>query len=282
MMSAMTGATPPNRSLFLELRRYEPRIATIYTLLVLAGWLWFGWPLLWPGVVALLLLAIAVDGVVRPGSNFFIPTVSHGPRGGNKVALSFDDGPDPQVTPAVLDELKRQGARATFFVIGESLAAQPALARRMVAEGHGVANHSWQHSYLQNFRLRAWQIEELSRAERAIVEVTGQPSTRLYRAPVGMKTGDLARGVEALGLRVVAWSVHSRDTLDPDPKAMARRVLKRIQGGDIVLLHDGSRVPGGRKDCAEAVHLILAGLREKGLECVTLSELLGPAPGAAA
>jgi peptidoglycan/xylan/chitin deacetylase (PgdA/CDA1 family) len=196
------------------------------------------------------------------------------------VALTFDDGPDPEVTPAVLDELKRHGARASFFVIGKSLAARPALGRRMSAEGHVVANHSWQHSYMQNFRLHRWQAEELTRAERAIETATGHPSTRLYRAPVGMKTGDLARAVEALGLRVVAWSVHSRDTLDPDPAAMARRVLRHIRGGDIVLLHDGSRVPGGHKQCAEAVRLILAGLREKGLKCVTLTELLGPTPGA--
>jgi peptidoglycan/xylan/chitin deacetylase (PgdA/CDA1 family) len=262
--------------LFLELRRHEPRIALAYTLLILAGWLWFDSPLLWPGLVALLLWAVAVDGVMRPGSGLFIETVKHGPRGSDAVALTFDDGPDPEVTPALLDELKRQGAQATFFVVGAALAAQPELARRMVAEGHVVANHSWQHSYMQSFRLHRWQTDELIRAERAIETAIGQPSTRLYRAPVGIKTGDLARAADDLGLRVVAWSVHSRDTLDPDPQAVARRVLKRVQGGDIVLLHDG-----GRKQCVEAVRLILAGLRERGLKCVTLTELLGPTPGAA-
>ena len=269
----MTAASSP---LFMELRRYEPRIAFFYTLALLAGWLWFGWPLLWPGLVALLLWAIAVDGVMRPGSQLFIETVQHGPRGSDKVALTFDDGPDPEVTPALLDELKRERAGATFFVVGTALAAQPALGRRMVAEGHVVANHSWQHSYMQGFRLHRWQTEELLRAERGIEAATGRPSTRLYRAPVGMKTGDLARAAADLGLRVVAWSVHSRDTLDPDPQAMARRVLRRIRGGDIVLLHDG-----GRRTCVEATRLILAGLREKGLKCVTLTELLGPVPGAA-
>jgi peptidoglycan/xylan/chitin deacetylase (PgdA/CDA1 family) len=179
------------------------------------------------------------------------------------------------MTPALLDELKRQGAQATFFVVGAVLAVQPELARRMVAEGHVVANHSWQHSYMQSFRLHRWQTDELIRAERAIETATGRASTRLYRAPVGIKTGDLARAADDLGLKVVAWSVHSRDTLDPDPQAVARRVLKRVQGGDIVLLHDG-----GRKQCVEAVRLILAGLRERGLKCVTLTELLGPPPAA--
>jgi len=277
----MNSSISSDRPLLLGLRRYEPRIAAAYTLIMLAGWLGFGWPLSWPGVIATLLWVIAVDAVMRPSSGFFIATVTNGPRGSKEVALTFDDGPDPEVTPAVLDELRREGARATFFVIGKSLAAQPELGRRMLVEGHVVANHSWQHSYMQNFRLQRWQAEELARAERAIESATGHPSTRLYRAPVGMKTGDLARAVESLGLRVVAWSVHSRDTLDPDPVAMARRVLRRIRGGDIVLLHDGSRVPGGRKRCAEAVRLILEGLRERGLRCVTLTELLGPTPGAA-
>jgi peptidoglycan/xylan/chitin deacetylase (PgdA/CDA1 family) len=265
----------PFKKICWSLRWYQPRIAFFYTLAVLVGWLWLGWPLLWPGLLALVLMAIAVDSVVRAGSSWFIATASHGARDSNKVALTFDDGPDPEVTPAVLDELKRHGAHATFFVIGQALEAHPELGRRIVAEGHVLANHSWQHSYLQNFRLKSWQQQEIARGEQAIEEITGQPSTRLYRPPVGMKTGDHARAIGALGLKVVAWSVHSRDTVDPDPQSMARRVLRSIRGGDIVLLHDGDRVPGKRQSCAPAVRLILAGLREKGLECVALTGLPG-------
>ena len=273
---------PPLKKFYWWLRWYQPRLALAYTLVVLAGWLGWGWPLLWPGLVALLLMGIAVDSVVRAGSGWFIATVKHGPRHGDAVALTFDDGPDPSVTPAVLDELQRYGARATFFVIGKQLAAHPELGRRIMAEGHVVANHSWQHSYLQNFRLRRWQTAEIGRAEHAIEEVTGHASTRLYRPPVGMKTGDQARALGALGLRVIAWSVHSRDTIDPDPHAIARRVLRGIRGGDIVLLHDGDRVPGRRRSCPEAVRLILAGLREKGLRAVTVPELLGSPPATGA
>lgn len=263
------------KKIYWWLRWYEPRIAFFYTLTVLAGWLWLGWPLLWPGLVALLLMAVAADSVFRAGSGWFIATVSHGNRGCNKVALTFDDGPDPDVTPALLDELKRYGARATFFVIGENLASHPELGRRIVAEGHAIANHTWQHSYLQNFRFLRWQRSELERGERSIEAVTGHPSHRLYRAPMGMKTGDQARAVGELGLKVVAWSVHSRDTIDPNAESMARRVLKHIQGGDVVLMHDGDRVPGRRKSCVPAVRLILEGLRAKGLESVALTELPG-------
>ena len=261
-------------------RWHVPRIAIMYTLTVLGGWWLLGWPLLWPGLLALLLMAIAVDGVTRASSSLFISTVSHGSRDGNKVAITFDDGPDPVVTPALLELLAQHQARATFFVIGRTLAEQPALGRRMVAEGHVLANHSWQHSYFQNFRLWRWQSEEIARCERSIEEVTGRASTRLYRPPVGMKTGDHARAITELGLKVVAWSVHSHDTISPDPQGMARRVLKRVRGGDIILLHDGDRVPGQRASCAPALKLILEGLREKGLESVTLTELMGPPPGA--
>jgi peptidoglycan/xylan/chitin deacetylase (PgdA/CDA1 family) len=261
-----------------RLRWYQPRIALAYTLVVLAGGLWLGWPLLWPGLVALLLMGIALDSVLRPGSGWFIATVTHGPRAIGAVALTFDDGPDPEVTPAVLDELKRRGARATFFVIGKALAAHPELGRRIAAEGHALANHSWQHSYLQNFRLQVWQTAEIGRAEHAIEAVTGHGSARLYRPPVGMKTGDQARAIGALGLKVIAWSVHSRDTVDPEPASMARRVLRNIRGGDIVLLHDGDRVPGRRRSCPAAVRLILDGLHARGLRAVTVPELLGQPP----
>ena len=276
----MSDAAPlnPLQKLYWWLRWNEPRLALAYTLLVLGGWQWLGWPLLWPGLVALLLMSLAVDSVMRAGSSWFIPTVTRGARGGHAVALTFDDGPDPQVTPAVLDELRRHGARATFFVIGKQLAAHPELGRRIVAEGHVLANHSWQHSYLQNFRLREWQAAEIGRCEQAIEEVLGRASPRLYRPPVGMKTGDLARAIGALGLEVIAWSVHSRDTVDPDAGSMARRVLRSIRGGDIVLLHDGDRAPGRRRSCPEAVRLILEGLREKGLHAVTVPELLGDSP----
>lgn len=124
----------------------------------------FGFSLLSVGIPAAILLALFADGIARPGSSLFYPTVTHGPRTGQRVALSFDDGPDPQVTPAVLDALAQYDARATFFTIGRSLEAHPHLAQRLLAEHHELGNHSWQHSRWQNFRRptpaagnRAWR-----------------------------------------------------------------------------------------------------------------------------
>jgi peptidoglycan-N-acetylglucosamine deacetylase len=227
------------------------------------------------GIGAALLLAPLADGIARPSSGLLYPTVSHGARRGDCVALSFDDGPDPEVTPAVLDALAQYGAHASFFVIGRSLQAHPQLARRIVAEHHELGNHSWTHSRWQSFFGLRRQLREIERGAQVIAELSGSAAPPLYRAPMGLKSPPLARAARRLGLTVVAWSLHSRDTRSSDPQRIARRVLQRIRPGDIVLMHDGHDLPGShRPACAPALRLILRGLRERGLRSVTVSELL--------
>lgn len=241
-------------------------------LILAAGVTWGSWPALLAGAACVLLIA---DGIARPASALFYPTVTHGPRDRRRVALSFDDGPDPRVTPLVLDALASSGAHATFFVIGRSCAAHPELARRIVAEGHVLGNHSWQHSRWQNFRFRKWQGEEIDRCQRAIAAVAGKAFAPLYRPPVGLKIGELGRALWRRRLVLVAWSLHSRDTRLAGPEEIAQRVLERVRSGDIVLLHDGHDRPGKHRPfCVQAVTLILLGLRQKGLQCVTIPELL--------
>lgn len=226
-------------------------------------------------------LALVADGVMRPASQLFYPTVTHGPRDRMRVALSFDDGPDPQVTPAVLDALAAHGARATFFAIGQHLAEHPELARRIANAGHELGNHSWQHSRWRHFWSTGAQRAQIERGAVAIAAVNDSRIAAqvppLYRPPVGVKPPPMARAATALGLTVVAWSLHSHDTRGGDPERIARRVLERVRSGDIVLMHDGHDLPGQhRPACAPALHLILAGLAERGLECVTVSDLLQP------
>jgi peptidoglycan/xylan/chitin deacetylase (PgdA/CDA1 family) len=236
----------------------------------------FGFSALSLGVPMALLAAVLTDGIARPSSSVLYPTVTHGPRDRRRIALSFDDGPDPLVTPAVLDALKVHGARASFFVIGQALERQPDLARRMLAEGHELCNHSWRHSRWQNFWGPRAMRDEIARGEQVIGTFTDSISRSLYRSPIGLKSPSLARAAQQQGVRMIAWSLHSRDTRLCDPQQIAVRVLGRIKPGDIVLMHDGHDLPGRhRPACAAAVPLILAGLREKQLECVTVSELIG-------
>lgn len=235
----------------------------------------FGLSMLSLGLPAALLVAVIADGIVRPGSSVLYPTVTHGPRDGRRVALSFDDGPDPEVTPAVLDALAKHDARATFFGIGRSLEAHASLARRLLAEGHELGNHSRQHSRWQSFLDADAQAREIEAGAQAIAALTGSRAQPLYRPPIGLKSPPLARAAYQQGLTLVAWSLHGRDTRSADPERIALRVLERIRPGDIVLMHDGHDVPGRhRPACARALPSILRGLRERGLHSVTVSELL--------
>lgn len=233
-------------------------------------------PSLWSVLVPVLIIAaILLDGALRPGSGFYYPTITHGPRRGNRIALSFDDGPDPDTTPKVLDILSRYKAHATFFVIGRKLTAQPELARRIHAEHHEIGNHTWQHSRLQNLRGARSHREQIQLGVAAIT-ATGQTGAPLFRPPMGLKSPHLATGARKLGVKAcIAWSLHARDTRGATPEKIARRVLKKVRPGDIILLHDGHDLPNAnRPACAEALELILQGLAERGLESVTLSELL--------
>lgn len=222
-------------------------------------------------------LAVLTDGIFRPSSSVFYPTISHGPRDRPRVALTFDDGPDPQVTPAILDVLADADARATFFVIGRRLERHRELGSRALREGHELGNHSWTHSYFQNFYRTNRQQADVERSTRLLQELSGSAAQPLYRPPVGLKSPPLARVAHARKLKVVAWSLHSRDTLARDSEATAARVLSRIAPGDIVLMHDGHEREGEHRGIAAAsLPLILRGLRERGLSCVTVSELLRP------
>jgi peptidoglycan/xylan/chitin deacetylase (PgdA/CDA1 family) len=220
-------------------------------------------------------LMVLTDGIFRPSSSVLYPTISHGPRDRPRVALTFDDGPDPQVTPSILEALAGAGARATFFVIGRHLEKHRELAARALREGHEIGNHSWMHSYFQNFYRTGRQRVDVDRSTRLIQELSGSTAEPLYRAPVGLKSPALARVAHARNLTVVAWSLHSRDTFTRDPDATAALVLSRIAPGDIVLMHDGHERDGAHRGAAAAaLPVILRGLRERGLSCVTVSELL--------
>lgn len=256
------------------LRCHLHQLALAYIVVTAVGMAVVGWPwwvLVIPGV---LLMALVTDGMVRPGSNLFYPTFSHGPRNCRCVALTFDDGPDPEITPQVLDVLAEADTRATFFVVGKSLTAQSGLARRMLAEGHVLGNHSWQHSRWQNFFSARWHARELERGEQAIIGVGGGVCL-LYRPPVGLKSGELAHAAWQHEVTLVTWSLHSHDTFAHHAERIAERVLGKVRGGDIVLLHDGHDRPGRHRPiCVPVLQLILPGLRAKGLGCVTVPELL--------
>jgi peptidoglycan/xylan/chitin deacetylase (PgdA/CDA1 family) len=154
-----------------------------------------------------------------------------------RVALTFDDGPHAQGTPAVLEALARHGATATFFLVGEQVAKRPALAREIVDAGHEVAVHGHRHTLLLRRRVHALS-EDLDRAVAAIADATGVAPT-LYRPPYGVfSSGGLAH-VRARGWRPLLWSTWGRDwERRATAQSIARRATKGLRAGDVVLLHD--------------------------------------------
>lgn len=149
------------------------------------------------------------------------------------AALTFDDGPDPESTPPLLDLLTRHGARATFFLVGRRAAQAPELVARIAAEGHAVGNHSWDHPALP--RLPAAAVTDQLRRTR---DALGDPRPRLMRPPYGDQSLASYLAARRLGYRVIAWSVVGADWLDDDGQAIAARVLAGLRPGAIVLLHD--------------------------------------------
>lgn len=222
------------------------------------------------GAHALLML----DGIFRPASPVLYPTLVRGRSDRPQVALTFDDGPDPEITPRLLDMLAEHDARATFFVIGRQLEKSVAIGKRMLDAGHELGNHSWHHSRLQNFYSAARHGVEIDRCAQLIKSVTGEAREPLYRPPVGLKSPAMARAAHQRNLTAVAWSIHSRDTIIRDANTITRNVLRRIRPGDIVLLHDGHDLDRRHRPIIhQIVPLLLRGLRERGLQSVPVSEL---------
>jgi peptidoglycan-N-acetylglucosamine deacetylase len=186
------------------------------------------------------------------------------------VALTFDDGPGPQWTPMVLDALDRHQAKATFFVVGERLTRHEKLVRKRIAR-HELGNHTWAHHDLA--RLAEEQVrDQILRTHFAIKRVTGETAT-LMRPPWGHLGGSTLVVAEEFGYDVVMWSHQMHEArYESDPPAQARDIVDNVEPGSIVLAHD----VGKRKRLVALSQLdaIITGLRRRGLEPVTVSELI--------
>lgn len=187
------------------------------------------------------------------------------------VALTFDDGPDPEVTPAVLDLLDRQEARASFFFVGKKVEAHPALAAEVVARGHTVENHSYSHPHTFAFRGPAALEREVRCAQEAITQATGRPP-RYFRAPAGIRNLWLEPCLRRSGLALVSWTRRGFDTVTRDATRVASRLARGLRSGDILLLHDGAsaRDAAGRPVVLGALPLLLEALARRSLRATSL------------
>ncbi|MCK4176253.1 polysaccharide deacetylase family protein [Aciditerrimonas ferrireducens] len=155
---------------------------------------------------------------------------------GDRVALTFDDGPDPRTTPRVLTVLDERGLRATFFVLGAAVARSGSLAAEVVAAGHELGVHGFRHEH-HLLRGPGWVLEDLRRAVGVVGEATGQ-APRWFRPPYGQLAAGSLRAARALGLEVVLWSVWGKEFADPELERIRRRLASGLRPGAVVLLHD--------------------------------------------
>lgn len=155
----------------------------------------------------------------------------------SEIALTFDDGPDPDVTPKVLDILDAHQAKASFFVIGDKAAAHPALIREIARRGHSVENHSRRHSSV--FGFFAWNAlkRDIGAAQDIVAGITGHPPD-FFRAPMGIRNPLLDPVIAQFGLRYITWTRRGFDTVARDPAVVLKRLTRNLRAGDVLLLHD--------------------------------------------
>ena len=190
------------------------------------------------------------------------------------LALSFDDGPSP-LTPAILDLLGECGASGTFFLLGRELTARSDVVRRMAAEGHELANHTFSHTRIGTMSPGKLQWE-LARTSDLIDEIAGR-RPRLLRPPYGADAALAGPVASSLGMITVLWSVNPKDWNGKSAEAITRTVLSAASPGAVVVLHDGG---GDRRPTLEALQTVVPQLREWGYSLVTVSELLERSPQA--
>lgn len=196
----------------------------------------------------------------------------------DRFALTFDDGPNPRSTPALLDLLGEHRAKATFFMLGGNVRRHHDLAKRIAAEGHEPANHGdghWPLPLLLPGGIRT----QVLRGGEAIEAATGV-RPRHYRPPFGFMAPGQSRFVRSLGYVSVLGDVYPEDAQRPGVGRIVRRVLGRLQPGSILILHDGSPLgPADRGQTVEALRTILAETDRRGWRAVTVSDLLRAVPG---
>jgi peptidoglycan/xylan/chitin deacetylase (PgdA/CDA1 family) len=242
-------------------------------------------PGLWPWILA----AIAANHLVLfaavfwPRGRLLGPNLVRLPAAAaarNLVSLTFDDGPDPEVTPRVLDLLDRYGMRASFFCVGEKAAAHPEVMREIARRGHGIENHSrshsWAFAFYGLFRLK----REVEAAQLLIAGAAGR-APAYFRAPMGLRSPLLDPVLARCGLHHVSWTRRGFDATARDPERVLRRLTAGLSAGDILLLHDGAgaRTRDGTPVVLAVLPLLLERMKALGLTSVALAEGLADDPG---
>ncbi|MFZ2162049.1 MAG: polysaccharide deacetylase family protein [Sideroxyarcus sp.] len=259
-------------------RNWKPTLAIKLSILVLAGciiatllipalWIWM------LGVICINHGILTIAGLI-PRSTLLGPNIIRLPQTAAQrgmVAITIDDGPDPDVTPQVLDILDRFQAKATFFCIGRLAVQHPELCREIVRRGHDIENHSMSHNWYFSL-LDPWSMHrEVRNAQAVLTGLSGQ-APRFFRATAGLRNPELEPVLAHCGLRLCSWSKRGFDTRVGDADAVFNSLTHDLKGGDILLLHDGSaaRTTRGNPVILDVLPRLLDNLARHNLHSVTL------------
>jgi peptidoglycan/xylan/chitin deacetylase (PgdA/CDA1 family) len=212
-----------------------------------------------------------------PGTGFFLPVICRGTSGKPGVAVTFDDGPDPRITPLLLQLLSRHNVTATFFVVGANAEKHPRIIKDILSFGHSIGNHTFTHDVLIMLKSKKKLRQEIELAQTRLKQFGVIPLA--FRPPAGIVNPRLARILEKQNLFCVTYSCRGPDAGNRRLKNLSQKILKKIRSDDILLLHDVTP-PHGSRDARiiawlKEIDRILTGIPQKGLCVLPLSDIIG-------
>jgi len=218
-------------------------------------------------IAGLLWFLVVLTGSSYIGSNYHVKTYCSNPdEKEKKIALTFDDGPNEN-TLEILKVLGKYQAKAAFFCIGKNIEAHPEILKKIVADGHIVANHSYSHSHFIDFYRKDKMVSELEETDAMIEKLTGK-KVQFFRPPYGVTNPSIRRALEVTKHKVIGWNIRSLDGIISNKKIILNRIVKRIAPGAIVLLHDT------KPETVNVLEQLLVIVAEKKYEIVSIEQLL--------
>ncbi len=216
--------------------------------------------------ILLLFIAIIAYGSYQIKANYFIDSVNKG--NADAICFTFDDGPDEEITPKILELLEAENLKAAFFMIGNKIEKHPELVKEIYKKGHVVANHSYSHSN----KIALFSTEELmndiAKCSAAIEKTIGEKTT-LFRPPFGVTTPRYARVLKKLRLKSIGWTIRSFDTVEKSKEKLVAKIIRSIKPGAIILFHDTKRIT------LDALPAIILHCKKNGIKIAPLHELIG-------
>lgn len=257
-------------------RRWRPAPAIRFSFLLHAGGVaaWVMQPALWPWIIGILIAnhGVLSCAVLFPKGRLLGPNLTRLPEAAvrrGEVVLTFDDGPDPEVTPRVLDLLDQYQVRASFFCIGAKAAAYPNLLKEILRRGHSVENHSYHHAIGFPFYGIARLRREVESTQATIAGITGRAPV-FFRAPAGFRSPFLDFVLARCGLYYVSWTRRGFDGVRSDPVLVLRRLTRNLAAGDVLLLHDSVSARTYEPAVLSVLPTLLQQLAAQGLKAVSL------------